>query len=298
MQMRLKDVLQKTTAFFSEKGFASARLDTELLFASALKWERIQLYMNYDYPLSAAELDACRALVRRRAQGEPIAYILGTRDFYKSTFSVEPGVLIPRPETELLVEETVAWLRANAPSAPMLVDLGTGSGCIGLSVLVDIADARLLACDVSPKALEVTMRNAERLGVADRVQLREGDAATLSVAEVLSVFSRQPDAVVANPPYISPDDSAVEEGVRKFEPSEALFSEQSGFGHIRAWAKVAAEVVRPGGFVMFEIGADQGEEAASLFSAQPNFDSVSIIKDLARHDRFIRCVRREGETHG
>jgi release factor glutamine methyltransferase len=111
--MLLKEVLQKTTGFFTEKGFSSPRLDAELLLAHALKWERIKLYTHYDYPMSEAELTTSRELVKRRSQGEPIAYILGHRDFYKAKFLVAPGVLITRPETETPVEETVSWLKKN-----------------------------------------------------------------------------------------------------------------------------------------------------------------------------------------
>jgi release factor glutamine methyltransferase len=170
MHMQLKDILQKTTLFFKDKGIASARLDTELLLARALKWDRVRLYMNYEYPLSESEIEACRALVRRRAQGEPVAYILGERDFYKSSFEVEPGVLIPRPETEGVVEDSVAWLKTQPPSdGYRLIDMGCGSGCIGLSILKEVPEARLLAVDISSVAIRVTTKNAERLGVAERL---------------------------------------------------------------------------------------------------------------------------------
>lgn len=293
--MQLKEVLQKTTAFFKEKGIASARLDTELLLARALNWDRIKLYMNYDYPLSAQELDACRALVRRRAQGEPVAYILGSRDFYKSTFHVEPGVLIPRPETESIVEEAVAWVRAQNLSAPAVIDFGCGSGCIGLSILKELPNARLLACDISDKAIEVSARNAEQLGVNERVQFRLGDVATLTQDEVLATFGKVADVIVANPPYIASADTAVEPGVRKFEPQEALFSGDNGLAHIRAWAHAAEIALRPGGFVMFEIGSDQGKSGEDAFACLPAFENIRVIKDLAQHDRFIRCTKRGGE---
>ncbi len=292
--MQLKEVLQKTTAFFKEKGISSARLDTELLLARALSWDRIKIYMNYDYPLSEQELEACRALVRRRAQGEPIAYILGSRDFYKSTFEVEPGVLIPRPETEIIVEETVAWLRANAPTAPTIIDFGSGSGCIGLSLIKEIPDATLLACEISEKALGVTKRNAERLGVDGRVALRAGDVATVAASEIPWALASGVDAIVANPPYIAVDDPQVENGVRKYEPREALFSGDNGLAHVRSWASKAAELARPGGFVMFEIGAGQGFEASGIFRVDDRFESVAVVKDLAGHDRFVRCLRSGG----
>jgi len=301
--MQLKDILQKTTRFFRDKGFSSPRLDTELLLAKALQWDRVRLYLNYDYPLTEVELSTARDLVRRRAVGEPVAYIVGQKDFYNHAFVVRPGVLIPRPETETIVNDVIAWshrpgLKPEAETETKtgdepfrVVDLGTGSGCIGLSILAAVARARLLGVDVSPIAIEVATENAERLGCSDRASFLQKDVMDLNAAMVAAELGGFADVVVANPPYIASDDPNVEANVRKHEPSIALFSEEEGVGHVRAWSLRASEIVRPGGLVMFEIGHEQGPRATAIFEAIDAFRSVEIVKDLSGKDRFIHCVR-------
>lgn len=294
--MLIKDVIQKTTQFFREKGFQNPRLDTELLIASALHWERMKLYLNYDYPLTEAELSVCRELVRRRASGEPVAYILGHKGFFKHTFKVTPAVLIPRPETESMVEEVLAWANSSQDehvARLRVVDFGTGSGCIGLSLMAEMNEARLLAVDVSQPAIEVATENAVSLGVADRTSFVVSDVGELTQQDVMSEFGALADAVVANPPYIAADDSNVEENVRKYEPQSALFSGKDGLSHIRQWSMKAAEITRAGAFVIFEIGHEQGRAAKEIFESVGHFKDIEIQKDLSGKDRFIRCYRSE-----
>src|SRR5262249_25104075 len=155
-----KDVLSKSTQFLREKGSETARLDSELLIASALRWQRIKLYLNHEYPLSDDELKACRENVRRRGTGEPVAYIVGEKDFYRSTFQVSAAVLIPRPETEALVEEAITYCLQREKSLASqihVLDLGTGSGCIGLSILTEVPSAKLTAVDISSEAISVAV---------------------------------------------------------------------------------------------------------------------------------------------
>lgn len=293
--MQIKDVLQKTTQFFRDKGFSSPRLDTELLLAKALHWERMKLYLNYEYPLSEQELTAARELVRRRASGEPVAYILGFRDFYNHSFHVEPGVLIPRPETETIVHDVIQWAgtHASEENALRLVDMGTGTGCIGLSILAEVPNARLLAVDVSPTAVRVASQNAESLGVADRTWIEQQDASSLTAEFAEAKLQGPVDVVVGNPPYIDESDIEVETNVRKFEPNEALFSGDQGLAHIRAWAQTAAAIVRPGGIVMFEMGYKQGPQVRSIFEANGHYSMIEIVPDLAGLDRFVRAIRAE-----
>lgn len=299
--LRIKDVLEKTTQFFREKGIESARLDTELLISSALKWERLKLYLNYDYPLSEEELAACRELVRRRASGEPVAYILGKKDFYKHSFIVNPAVLIPRPETELLVEGTIRWLNENCVESPArFVDFGTGSGCIGLSIAAEVEGSQWLGVDKSPQAIEVAQTNAMELGLTDRSHFLVSDVAELEAEKVTEILGDVPDAVVANPPYIAVNDPEVDPSVRRFEPDEALFSGADGLEHIRIWEVKAAELVRPGGLVIFEIGYKQGPIAHEIFSSSGRFEDIQILKDYSGFDRFVRAVRKSGKAdhHG
>lgn len=291
--MQVKDVIQKTTQFFREKGFESPRLDTELLIASALNWERMKLYLNYEYPLSDEELAKCRELVKRRSSGEPVAYILGEKGFFSHSFKVTSDVLIPRPETETLVETAIEWAKMNAPRA-RLVDLGTGSGCIGLSILSALPETSLLAVDISAGALAVAKENAARIEVAARAKWHGGDAGSLSPSIVESELGGLADMVLANPPYIAADDPDVQDNVRKFEPSTALFSGEEGLAHIRRWAVTAGQVARPGAFIMFEIGYNQGRAAKEIFENTGVFESVEIVRDLAGHERFVRAIRKEG----
>lgn len=293
MRLLIKDILQKTTQFFRDKGIESARLDTELLLAYALKWERMKLYLNYEYPLSDEELNACRELVKRRASGEPIAYILGRRDFFKNTFEVSPAVLIPRPETETLVEETLNWLNQETENA-RVIDLGTGSGCIGLSLLAERPELQLIAVDISAVAIEVARRNADTLGVSERAHFFATDAVEFSAEKTKSIFGALADAVVSNPPYISNQDPRVQESVRKFEPSQALFSGDDGLDAIRSWAEKASELVRIDGLVIFEIGDFQGREASEIFETTGRYRDVSIVKDLTGRERFVRAIRAGG----
>jgi release factor glutamine methyltransferase len=287
--MQVKDVLQKTTQFFKDKGYPSARLDTELLISAALNWERIKLYLQHEYPLSEAELTACRDFVRRRASGEPVAYILGKKDFYNHSFIVSPDVLIPRPETELIVEEALAW--AGSQQDLRVIDLGVGSGCIGLSIIAESPTARLFGVDISPGAMKVASENAQALSLNERATFEVMDASDLSVEAVRGRLGALADILVANPPYIAEDDPEVDANVKKFEPSSALFSSDLGLAHIKSWAAKASELVRSEGFVMFEIGYKQGAQAALMFQSLNAFSGVTVVKDLSGRDRFIRCRR-------
>lgn len=296
--MQIKDVLQKTTQFFRDKGFSSPRLDTELLLAKALRWDRMKLYLNYEYPLNEQELATARDLVRRRASGEPVAYILGFRDFYNHAFNVEPGVLIPRPETETIIHDVVEWASTNLSERAdedglRVVDMGTGTGCIGLSILAEVPNARLLAVDISPTAVKVAAENAERLEVSERAVIEKTDAASVTKEFASEKVGGPVDVVVGNPPYIDVADTEVEVNVRKFEPHEALFSDENGLSHLRAWAKAAADLVRPGGMVMFEMGYQQGPQVRAIFEAVGRYSIIEIVPDLAGLDRFVRAIRAE-----
>jgi release factor glutamine methyltransferase len=299
-RLLLKDVLQKTTLFFREKGIETARLDAELLIAAALNWERMKIYLNYEYPMNDSELALCREHVRRRASGEPVAYILGKRDFYKHSFKVSNAVLIPRPETEHVVEDAVVWLRSQLPATgeqpanalPLkVVDFGTGSGCIGLSILAEIPECQLVAIDISSGALEIANENAVKIGVSERVHFIEADVGQLEIANVTSALGGLADAVVANPPYISVDDPMIEANVKLFEPTQALFSGEHGLVHLRSWCAKAGDLLRPKGWIMFEIGNQQGAAARQIFEDSCQFRDIEIVKDLSGRERFVRAFR-------
>ncbi|MEK2689491.1 peptide chain release factor N(5)-glutamine methyltransferase [Bdellovibrio sp. GT3] len=291
--MKLKEVLDKTTAFFKDKKIETPRLDAELLFAHSLKLERIQLYLKFDQPLSEAELSGLRELVRRRGQGEPVAYILGYRDFYKSRFEVSPATLIPRPETEQIVEEVLAWAK-DKEKPYTIVDLGTGTGCLGLSILKELPNAKLVSVDMSAEAIEVAKRNAANLGLADRVKFVNIDAANVDlVMESCRNFMGQNtiDILVSNPPYIAKDDPAVQENVRKFEPSAALFAEENGLALLKSWTKAYAPFLSSESVTMMEMGMSQGSVMQGCYTDLDIFKNVRVLKDLSGLDRVITGVK-------
>lgn len=292
--MKLKEVLDKTIAFFKDKKFETPRLDAELLIAHGLKLERIQLYMKYDQPLNETELATCRELVRRRITGEPVAYILGYRDFFGHRFEVNSATLIPRPETEHLVEEVQKFAK-DKDKAWTVLDLGCGSGCIGLSILMELPLAKLITVDVSAKALEVARRNAESLGVLDRVQFIEADAGNADlVMESFKKFMGQDalDILVSNPPYIADGDPGVEENVKKFEPNSALYAEENGLALLKSWSSSYVGFLSPAALVVMEMGLTQGSEMKTHFEKLGPFNEVRVIKDLSGHDRVIYGVKR------
>lgn len=294
--MQLKNVLDKTTAFFREKGFSSPRLDAELLMAHGLQIQRIQLYLKFDQPMKDSELATLRELVRRRGQGEPVAYILGHREFYKHSFKVTPDVLIPRPETEHVVEDAINWV-ADKTASLGLIDLGTGSGCLGLSVLNELPNSRLVAVDISEKALAIARENAESMGVLDRVAFVQTDAG--DVQTVLSVYKKfterqSVDILLSNPPYIDKNDSRVEDGVKKFEPHLALYADENGLALLKSWTEKYSPFLANDALVLMEMGLDQGESMMHFYQTLKTFKKINVIKDLAGHDRVIRGEKKHG----
>lgn len=289
--MKLQEVLSKTTQFFKEKNFHSPRLDAELILAHGLGLERIQLYLKFDQPLSEQELARCRELVRRRTQGEPVAYILGHRDFFGLRFKVNSHTLIPRPETEHLVEEALEWFKNQNLASPVFADLGCGSGCIGLSILKNHPEARLVAVDISADAIAVAKENAADLGVSDRVEFVNMDAGVwLTLPENKMRF----DAILSNPPYIAEDDPQVEAMVRKYEPAQALFAPEQGLALLKDWSEKALQTLKVPGLCIMEMGHLQGGQMIDSLESLTAYKEVRVIKDLSGHDRLIFGVKHNG----
>lgn len=282
--MKLQEVLDRTVRFFKEKQLDSPRLDAELLIARALGFRRIDLYLKFDQPLGEPELIKCREMVRRRSQGEPVAYILGEKDFFGLGFRVDSRVLVPRPETELLAEAALEFADRAGLESPRILDLGSGSGCLGLTLAKKIENARLISVDLSEDALNVARSNADHLGVADRCEWIHGDASRVALA------AEGFDLIVANPPYIAPGDPRLQDSVARFEPSMALYAEQEGFAAIEGWAPGAVRALKPGGWIGFEFGAGQGPRAQALFESL-GLQEVRLIPDLAGHPRHVTGLK-------
>lgn len=281
--MKLKEVLDKTILFFKDKGIATARFDAEMLIASALQIEKIQLYIKFDQPMTEEELEKCRSLVKRRSQGEPVAYILGFKDFYKSRFKVTPDVLIPRPETELLVEEVIKKSSLLKQDKIIIADLGSGSGCIGLSLLKEIPNSVCYFYDISVKALAVAKTNGEELGIVERCFFNETDLnQTDHIIEA--------DIYVSNPPYIDNEDTLIEKNVKKFEPSVALFSSHSSDFELKKWSTLIEINIKKTDkpiIVGFEMGYNHSDSMYSHFKAMNCFENLNIIKDYSDYNRHI-----------
>ncbi|MCE3010535.1 MAG: peptide chain release factor N(5)-glutamine methyltransferase [Proteobacteria bacterium] len=290
--MKLKEVLDRTTQFFKEKKIESARLDAELLIADALKMKnRVELYLKFDQPLKESELQLCRDFVRRRSQGEPVAYILGYKDFYRSRFQVDSRVLIPRPETEILVEEACGWALASKDKSQelLLVDLGCGSGCIGISVALELqkmgfTQLHLVLLDQSSEALMVAKTNAQTLLKELSFEMVLADARTYE-------FGREFDIALGNPPYIDPSDSRVETHVKAFEPAQALYSSDNGLQDLKAWSSQVIPFLKPRSFLGLEMGFEQGPEMERHLQQIEVFSQVKILKDLAKLPRHVIGIK-------
>jgi release factor glutamine methyltransferase len=270
----LRDAATRLTA----ARIVSAGLDAEILLAFALGIERGRVYMNGDRALVGAALARFRALVSRRADGEPVSYIIGRREFWSLDFIVTPAVLTPRPETELLVEAALKLVAAN--SSPRILELGTGSGAIAVALAKEIPGAQIVATDISTDALKVARENARRHGVENRISFVAGD---LFDAVAQMTF----DAIASNPPYIRDADiAALPRDVRGFEPLISLDGGADGMDFYRRIAREAPRYLNARGFIAVEIGAGMGEEVARRF-AEAGFDGVRVEKDLAGLERVV-----------
>ncbi len=278
-------LLSWTTEYLGKHGSESARLDAELLLAHALDWERVRLYTKYEEEVPPASRERFRALVKRRAGGAPVAYLLGRKEFYSLMLSVTPDVLIPRPDSEHVVVEFLAATKGW--DAPRCVDVGTGSGCLALAGLKHHPSARFTAIDASAAAVAVARANAEALNLASRVEFRVGD-------KLAPVANEGPfDAIVSNPPYIATDEiETLDATVRLHEPSAALDGGVDGLRVIEPLIGQAAALLRPGGVFLVEIGAGQEAAVRGLFDAEPRFDLAATIRDHAGKPRVLRATRR------
>jgi release factor glutamine methyltransferase len=254
--------------------------------AHALGMKRLDLYLQFDRPLLEDELKPIRELLRKRSERTPVAYLVGRKDFFSLPFAVDARVLIPRPETELLVE--LAIKRLEGVSAPRILDVGTGSGCIAVSVLHSLPEATGVAVDIAPGALEVAAANAETNGVTERLELLLGDL-------LAPVQGGSFDAVLSNPPYIVRGDPSVEADVREHEPEQALYvAADDPLAVAKAVADQALAVLKPGGFLALEVGAG-GAPAARQHLLDAGYRDVEISLDLGGIERIVSGHRAADE---
>ena len=282
--MTVLDLIQRSTAYLTQKGVDSPRLQSELLLAHALHIPRLHLYLNFDRHLDSVELEAMRALVKRRGRREPLQHILGTTSFCGLELGVTRDVLVPRPETELLAEHAWQFLRsppAAGDSSRRILDFGTGSGCLAIAIAVKCPGARVVALDISRAALSVAQANATRHQVADRLQFIAGNG--------LEALAPAPgfDLVVSNPPYIprTQIESLMPE-VRDFDPRIALDGGSDGLEFYRRLAAQSGPLLRPGGRLMLELGDDQSAAVAEILGASA-WNIMAVDPDFSGCPRIL-----------
>jgi len=281
-QWTIRRLLGWTAERFGKARLESPRLDAELLLAHALRVSRLDLYTNHDRPVAGDELVCYRELVRRRLEHEPVAYLVGRREFWSLDIHVDPRVLVPRPETEALVEEALARLRGR--ERPRVLDVGTGSGAVALALAKERPDAAVWGSDISVDAVEVAAANARRLGIS--VRFVHGD--------LLSGISAQDDApesfdlILANLPYLKPDE--VRPGLR-FEPRIALTVEDDGFTLTRRLVVEAPRLLADGGVLSVEVASGRADEVIEFFHASALYDEPRRRCDLSGIERVVSAAR-------
>jgi len=287
----VRRLLEWTAGFFARKDVDPARLSAELLLSHVLKVPRIKLYTDYERPLTEAQLTTFRELVRRAGEQEPIAYLTGTAHFFNLEFEVTRDVLIPRPDTETLVENVLQLARNQGGfESPRVLDLCTGNGCIAAAIAHHLKASVLTATEISPAAVAVARRNVERLGLTGRVLVEEGD--------LFEPISRMVDArpfnlIVSNPPYIpSAQIETLDRSVREYEPVKALDGGPDGLSFHRRILAEAPGRLLDGGRVYLEIAFDQGPAAEELGKQHDAFEDVRVLKDFAGRDRVLTARRR------
>ncbi len=278
-------LLTWTTDFLRDKGADSPRLDAEVLLAHARGCQRIELYTSFEEEPADEIRTAFRELVRRRAEGTPVAYLVGHREFFSLSFRVTPDVLIPRPETEQLVVQAIDLSKTLAVSH--IADVGTGSGILAICCAKHIPDSQVTALDISPAAIKIAKANAEKHGVADRIEFLESDLLTGCPA------GARFDLIVSNPPYISTAEMAELDGdVRNHEPHLALDGGAEGTEVIERLIPQAAERLNPGGWLLVEVSPHNAERVAGLVAAAAGMTLRDTINDLANLPRVVQAQRK------
>lgn len=284
----LRTALLRGVELLSRAGIDNARLDAEVLLGHALALSRTELYLRMEQRLSHNEESLFQALLERRSRHEPVAYITGVKEFWSLAFAVDRSVLVPRPETELLVEWALTRTRkiARGPALTIL-DLGTGSGAVAVALATELPKAQFWAVDISPGALAVARANAQRHGVESRMKFLAGD-----LFEPLSEPKIQFDLIVSNPPYVSRRELAgLPAEIRAYEPAAALDGGHDGLDYYRRIIAGAPRFLAPGGSLLCEIGADQGCAVKELIEQSGGLESPAIYQDLAGKDRVAAALK-------
>lgn len=269
-----------------DKGIDDARLCAELLVAHVIGCQRLRLYMEADRPATPDELTKLRDLAKRALNHEPVQYLVGEASFYGISLKADKRALIPRPETQALVDEAVNAIKGIGDRALLVADICTGSGCVAIAIASQAPTAIVHACDIDANALALTAENIERTKLTDRITIFEGDLLAALPGD------KPYDAIVANPPYIPDDEwAAVAPNVKDHEPTHALRGGADGLDLVRPLITQAAERLRPGGLLAIEIATARSEEALQLLTADDRYRDARIVRDFAGRPRIISAQR-------
>lgn len=278
-------LLEWTESFFRRAEVDSPRLCAEVLLAHVLGCQRIMLYTRFDYVPAAQQLTEYRDLVKRAGEHQPVAYLVGHREFYSLRFKVDPNVLVPRPETEQLVSDAVEFLK-NRPGEPKMWDICTGSGCIAISTAVMVKNLQVLASDICEKAVEIARQNAENNNVASRVSVVQADMLDLPAdCELTGPF----DVITVNPPYVGHDDPVGAE--TKYEPRGALYAGSDGMECINRLIPAVGDFLVDGGLFLMEFGQGQADKVYDLLNQTGQFYDIKISKDFQGIERAVQAVK-------
>jgi release factor glutamine methyltransferase len=279
----IQKLLNWVTEYLTNKGIDSPRLSAELLLSHVLGLKRIELYTKHDQVVGKQQLDQLHNLVQRAGGHEPVAYLVGKTEFYSLELNVTSDCMIPRPETELLVQRAIEFLRTRV-GRQFVCDLCTGCGCIAVAIAKNFTDARIIATDISDAALEVAAENIERHGMKDRIQLLQGDLFEPIIPQLdVGKF----DLIVCNPPYVSATEyETLQKNVRDYEPRLALFAGSDGLDILRRVIEKASEFLKPDGALMIEIGYARGLAVEEMLEQTRAFAGTKIEKDLHNNDRI------------
>jgi release factor glutamine methyltransferase len=286
----IKDLLAVTAEYFKKKDIDNPRLCAEILLACQLKTTRIKLYLNFDQSVGEKDLNEFRKLVQRRLDREPVQYITGIQEFWSKEFMVGPQVLIPRPETEVLVEQTLAVMENQKEGietiTPNILDLGTGSGAVAVSLAAELPKTDIWASDISEDALEIAKINARKHGVDARIHFIRSDLFS-AFAPALCF-----DVIVSNPPYIPAEDlDGLQPEVSRFEPRSALDGGPGGLVIINKLVLDAKDFLKPGAWLLMEMGPFQTAKAMEIVEKSGYYGEKKVVKDYSRCDRVVMAKR-------
>jgi len=283
--MTIHDILNESTKTLEAADIPSARLDAEVLLSYCLGFDRLEFYKNPDMTISEIQLASFRNLIARRLQWEPVAYITGRKEFWSFTLEVNKDVLIPRPDTEILVEEVLSIGRKINSPEMKIIDIGTGSGAIALALAKELPPAKIVATDISAAALNIARKNALSLGLENQIDFRRSDLFN-SVDDFF-------DIIVCNPPYISAKEyEKLPAGVTAFEPREALWAGEKGTEFYEKLVYPAGSHFKKNGWLLLEIGATQEKSVRKIVEDSGIYDNIDVRRDYAGLPRVIRARRK------